>query len=289
MTRLVENSNKNKFCEFHRDKGHNTDECIHLRKKIEEAVKSRKLSHLIKEIKQGSNRGEHAKTAKKVEASNKEKATAIFMEISFPPLANNDGQENPIVIEVEVEGHLIHRMYVDGGSTSEVLYEHCFNRLRLEVKSRMIQATTPLLGFSGEISWSLGHISLMVSLGDEEHSVNALMNFIVVSKPLHRITVHWPPGVLKNPSVPIHGTPTAQIPGRRGNSDIRRNTITPARMHNGSEDPQVLSNKKTTAEGIKVAIHPEYPKQTVTIGESLSKKGKMELYDLLRSNLDIFT
>ncbi|GJR31669.1 reverse transcriptase domain-containing protein [Tanacetum coccineum] len=60
-------------------------------------------------------------------------------------------------------------------------------------------------------------------------------------------------------------------------------------MHNGSEDPQVLSNKQTTAEGIKVAIHPEYPKQTVTIGGSLSEKGKMELYDLLRSNLDIFT
>ncbi|GKD66644.1 hypothetical protein Tco_1308752 [Tanacetum coccineum] len=36
----AENQNKNKFCEFHRDKGHNTDECIHLRRQIEEAVKS---------------------------------------------------------------------------------------------------------------------------------------------------------------------------------------------------------------------------------------------------------
>ncbi|GJV19085.1 hypothetical protein Tco_1368105 [Tanacetum coccineum] len=36
----AENRNKNKFCEFHRDKGHITDECIHLRKQIEEAVKS---------------------------------------------------------------------------------------------------------------------------------------------------------------------------------------------------------------------------------------------------------
>ncbi|GKC43291.1 hypothetical protein Tco_1061013, partial [Tanacetum coccineum] len=79
----VENQNKNKFCEFHRDKGHNTDECIHLRRQ-----------------------GEQAKAAKKGEAPNKEKATAIFMvqpwqwitrqkvtqsffvgrEISFPPL-----------------------------------------------------------------------------------------------------------------------------------------------------------------------------------------------------------
>ncbi|GKA82725.1 reverse transcriptase domain-containing protein [Tanacetum coccineum] len=40
MTGLAENRNKNKFCEFHGDKGHNTDASIHLRKQIEEAVKS---------------------------------------------------------------------------------------------------------------------------------------------------------------------------------------------------------------------------------------------------------
>ncbi|GKA36297.1 reverse transcriptase domain-containing protein [Tanacetum coccineum] len=170
------NRNKNKFCEFYRDKGHITDECIYLRKQIEEAVKSGQQSHLIKELKQGGNKGEHAKTAKKKDTSGKEKATAIFMvrpwqritrqkvtqsfsanqEISFPPLTSSDEQESPIVIEAEVKGHLIHRMYVDGGSASEVLYEHCFNRLHQEVKRRMTLATTPVLGFNKEISWPLG-------------------------------------------------------------------------------------------------------------------------------------
>ncbi|GJW98228.1 reverse transcriptase domain-containing protein [Tanacetum coccineum] len=35
MTGLAENQNKNKFCEFHGDKGHITNECIHLRRQIE--------------------------------------------------------------------------------------------------------------------------------------------------------------------------------------------------------------------------------------------------------------
>ncbi|GKA03929.1 hypothetical protein Tco_0676710 [Tanacetum coccineum] len=39
MSGPAESRNKNKFYEFHGYKGHNTDECIHLRKQIEEAVK----------------------------------------------------------------------------------------------------------------------------------------------------------------------------------------------------------------------------------------------------------
>ncbi|GKD67958.1 hypothetical protein Tco_1322048 [Tanacetum coccineum] len=38
-------------------------------------------------------------------------------------------------------------MYVDGGSSMEVLYEHCFNRLRPEIKSQMVPTTTSLTGF----------------------------------------------------------------------------------------------------------------------------------------------
>nr|GEZ17831.1 reverse transcriptase domain-containing protein [Tanacetum cinerariifolium] len=50
-------------------------------------------------------------------------------EITFPPLTTSSGAEGPLVIEAEFGGHMIHRMYVDGGSSIEILYEHYFNRL----------------------------------------------------------------------------------------------------------------------------------------------------------------
>ncbi|GKE12254.1 hypothetical protein Tco_1415805, partial [Tanacetum coccineum] len=52
------------------------------------------------------------------ERMTRQKLTQSFacgIEITFPPLANSDGTEGPLVIEAEIGGHMIHRMYIDGG------------------------------------------------------------------------------------------------------------------------------------------------------------------------------
>ncbi|GKB87570.1 hypothetical protein Tco_0959842, partial [Tanacetum coccineum] len=110
---------------------------MHLKRQIEEMLKAEKLSHFIKELKQ-SNGKDQAKVEKKGEAAGKDKPLAILMVqtgrkiakqritqtfspetmISFPPLGEEDGTERPMVIEAEVGGHLVHRMYVDGGASS---------------------------------------------------------------------------------------------------------------------------------------------------------------------------
>nr|GFB07138.1 retrotransposon Gag domain-containing protein [Tanacetum cinerariifolium] len=78
MTTRVEKRNASKLCEFHGEVGHTTDECMHLKRQIEEMIKARKLSHLIKELKQ-SNAKDQAKAAKKGETSGKEKPLDILM------------------------------------------------------------------------------------------------------------------------------------------------------------------------------------------------------------------
>ncbi|GKD67976.1 hypothetical protein Tco_1322066 [Tanacetum coccineum] len=95
------------------------------------------------------------KVNKKGETSSKDKALAILMvqpwqrvarqkitqsfspnpEISFPPLEEEEGTKGPMIIEAEIGGHFIHGMYVDGGSALEILYEHCFNRLRPKIRN----------------------------------------------------------------------------------------------------------------------------------------------------------
>ncbi|GJT29069.1 hypothetical protein Tco_0909344 [Tanacetum coccineum] len=47
MTTPVEKRNASKFCEFHGEVGHTTDECMHLKRQIEEMLKAEKLSNYV--------------------------------------------------------------------------------------------------------------------------------------------------------------------------------------------------------------------------------------------------
>ncbi|GKE00695.1 hypothetical protein Tco_1388678 [Tanacetum coccineum] len=78
MTTPVKKRNAIKFCEFHGGVGHTTDECMHLKRQIEEMLKAGKLSYLIKELKQ-NNEKDQEKVAKKGEAAGKDKPLAILM------------------------------------------------------------------------------------------------------------------------------------------------------------------------------------------------------------------
>ncbi|GJU35550.1 reverse transcriptase domain-containing protein [Tanacetum coccineum] len=109
MVTPVEKRSSKKFCDFHNDKGHNTNECIQLKNQIEEFVRAGKLLHLIKEIKQGR----HQPKVGKKEVPAKDKSMAIYMvqpwhrmtrqkvtqsftrvsKITFPPLATSKEQK----------------------------------------------------------------------------------------------------------------------------------------------------------------------------------------------------
>ncbi|GJX10106.1 reverse transcriptase domain-containing protein [Tanacetum coccineum] len=153
-------------------------------------------------------------------------------------------------------------MYIDGGASADILYEHCFQRLRPEVKSQLNPATTSLTGFTGEKIWPMGQIRLPVMVGNKEHSTTAWMNFMVIRSP----------------------SPYNGIIGRPGISAIR---AVPSTAHGMLKFPYDWRNV-TIYNTAAVAIHPDYPEQEVSIGGSLSDTGRAAVCALLQRNLDIF-
>ncbi|GJU54859.1 reverse transcriptase domain-containing protein [Tanacetum coccineum] len=179
---------------------------------------------------------------------------------------DNEGAEGPLIIEAEIGGHQVHRICVDGGSSFEILYEHCFNRLRPEIKNQMVPATTSLIGFSGEIKWPLGQITLLVKIGDDEHSTSAWMDFMVVRSASPHNGIIERPGLRKIQAVPSTKHRMIKFLVIGGIITLKGSKIIPVEcaMVSGPEERPILVNK-VKEERVKVAINPEHPEQTVII------------------------
>ncbi|GJV30592.1 reverse transcriptase domain-containing protein [Tanacetum coccineum] len=167
--------------------------------RISIAMKEGRLDHLVKNIKEGKDKQrsggkkdaprDKADTIYMVQSwqrKTKQKVSQKFSHgsgISFPTLTADNAVVEPLTIEINAAGHDIHRMYIDGGASADILYEHCFQRLRPEVKSQLNPATTSLTGFTGEKIWPMGQLRLPVMVGNKEHSTTAWMNFMVIRSP----------------------------------------------------------------------------------------------------------
>ncbi|GKC77543.1 reverse transcriptase domain-containing protein [Tanacetum coccineum] len=226
---------------------------------------------------------------KQIEELKVTQSFARVKEITFPPLTANKGTEGPLVIEAKIGGHAVHRMYVDGGSSMQVFYEHCFNRLRPEIKNQMVSVTTSLTGFSGETIWPLGQLRLLVTIGDAEHSTKAWMNFMIVRSLSLYNGIIGRPGIREIQAVPstAHGMLKFLVNG--GIVTMHSTILASTECATIAATPKDSAKKaEARYKNFKVAIDPDCPDQEITIGRTVSTKAQTEFCTHLKGNLDIF-
>nr|GEV33259.1 reverse transcriptase domain-containing protein [Tanacetum cinerariifolium] len=203
--------------------------------------------------------------------------------------ATSNGMEGPLVIEAKISGHVIHCMYIDGGSLMEILYEHCYNRLRPEIKSQMVPATTSLTGFSGETIWPLGQLRLLVTIGDATNSTKAWMNFMVVKSMSPYNGIIGRLGLKAIQAVPSTFYGMLKFPVEGGIATTRGTILIPTECASMTTSSFTPGEERTRPANFTVALHPDFLDQKVVIEGSLSDKGRTELCSVLKKNLDIFT
>ncbi|GJR50329.1 reverse transcriptase domain-containing protein [Tanacetum coccineum] len=265
----------------------------------------KRLDHLVKNIKEGKDKQrsggkkdaprDKADTIYMVQSwqrKTKQKVSQKFSHgsgISFPTLTADNAVVEPLTIEINAAGHDIHRMYIDGGASADILYEHCFQRLRPEVKSQLNPATTSLTGFTGEKIWPMGQLRLPVMVGNKEHSTTAWMNFMVIRSPSPYNGIIGRPGISAIRAVPSTAHGMLKFPVDGGIVTIYNTAAPPKECNTVTCDvTQTQRQHATKVTNLKVAIHPDYPEQEVSIGGSLSDTGRAAVCALLQRNLDIF-
>ncbi|GJU05758.1 reverse transcriptase domain-containing protein [Tanacetum coccineum] len=186
MVGTPEKRNMNKLCDYHQDRGHNTNDYYHLKKQIEEVVASGRLAHLVKDIRQGSQKGKGLAKGKEkvinmVRSQGYRKRPYERAEhwmdnaITFPSVPRYQLMNCPVVVEAIIKGFRVRRI--------EVMYEHCFRSLRYRTRSRLRESRIPLVGFSGEVSYPMGVIDLEVTIGECGKTRTVIIEFAVVKSP----------------------------------------------------------------------------------------------------------
>ena len=86
--------------------------------------------------------------------------------------------DDALVIRLDVGGCELSQVMIDTESSADVLFYDAFKRMGF-TKALLKQERTPLIGFAGETTYSLGSIELAVTAGE----IRKIVEFIVIDRP----------------------------------------------------------------------------------------------------------
>ncbi|GAV75454.1 LOW QUALITY PROTEIN: hypothetical protein CFOL_v3_18933, partial [Cephalotus follicularis] len=184
-----------KYCRYHHDHGHNTEECRQLKNQIDDLIRK---GHLHKYMDRNASQ---ERRERREEAPQKAYARQTFavQQYQYSKRLRTGGDEEVISFsEVDYEGvRLPHhdlvvvilqvvlftmkRILIDSGSSMNILYKHVFDQLRIPTE-QLRPMKTPLVGFSGDMP-SSGSIDLSVVAGTAPRQTEVQMTFLVVDTP----------------------------------------------------------------------------------------------------------
>ncbi|GAV57545.1 hypothetical protein CFOL_v3_01082 [Cephalotus follicularis] len=196
------------------------------------------------------------------------------------------------------------RILIDSGSSTDILYKHAFDQLRIPT-DQLKPMKTPLVGFAGEMVHPLGSIDLSVVAGTAPRQTQVEMRFLVVDTPSPYNAIIGRPRMNLMEAIVSTRHLLMKFPIRfgvgeaRGDQEAARQCYKTAIMDKGKDKVLPIANvelrgdveperPQLVEDVIQVPLEEGNTERVFQVGSQLGEVKKRELITFLQNNKDVF-
>ena len=210
--------------------------------------------------------------------------------------------EDPLVIKVIVANKTIHRVLVDNGSSTNIIFASAFDKMGIG-REKLELVNAYLCGFSGERVLPLGSVQLVLTLRDPPYQATTTVRFLIVEAPSTYNMLLGRPSLNSIRVVPstyhmfIKFPTTNGVGMVQGHQRIARESYSTSMKQNIVDniymDELDIRDEVTTRPAPSEELEPvqlgDQLENLVYIGSKLAKGIRSPLICFLEQNMEVFT
>ncbi|RZR80305.1 hypothetical protein BHM03_00006301 [Ensete ventricosum] len=208
MKTRSERCDKRRYCHFHREHGHDTEECRDLQSQIEDLIRQRHLRRYIRDQSSFPNSRPPRDLSPQPKGSVEKQIDVIIggpasggdsssarTKVGKRPAHEEDlnitfgsgneeypNHDDALVISIRMANARVKRVMIDTKSSTDILYFDAFQKQGLTDKD-LVSLTSALIGFTEDSVSPLGAATILVTFGEELKSKTLMVSFMVVGLP----------------------------------------------------------------------------------------------------------